>query len=101
MPTRRAFITAGGLALAGLAASRAALAATLAGSRPVEIGMMSDTLGTSVWFDPIGVLIEPGQTVQVFLDSANATLGEKIELKVAQHLIRCGLGGCELLRLHL
>ena len=64
MPTRRAFITAGGLALAGLAASRAAHAATLAGSQPVEIGMMSDTLGTSVWFDPIGVLIEPGQTVR-------------------------------------
>jgi len=64
VPTRRAFITAGGLALAGLAASRAAPAATLAGSRPVEIGMMSDTLGTSVWFDPIGVLIEPGQTVR-------------------------------------
>ena len=67
MPTRRAFITAGGLALAGLAASRA-LAATPAGApsarSPVEIGMMSDTLGTVVWFDPIGVLIEPGQTVR-------------------------------------
>ena len=67
MPTRRAFITAGGLALAGFAASRA-LAATPAETPPassrVDIGMMSDTLGTAVWFDPIGLLIEPGQTVR-------------------------------------
>ena len=31
---------------------------------PVEIRMMSDTLGTKVWFDPIGVHIEPGQIVR-------------------------------------
>jgi plastocyanin len=48
--------------LAGLAAP--------AGLRPVraggvvEIRLRSDTLGTEVWFDPIGLLIEPGQTVR-------------------------------------
>ena len=30
----------------------------------VEIRLRSDTLGTKVRFDPIGVLIEPGQTVR-------------------------------------
>lgn len=59
MLTRRIFLTVGGLALAGLAVPRPA------GARaPVEIGMMSDPLGTTVWFDPIGVRIEPGQTVR-------------------------------------
>ena len=31
--------------------------------------MMSDTLGTKVWFDPIGVRIEPGQTVRFIVHS--------------------------------
>ena len=57
---RRAVLRAGGLVLAGLAAS--------AGLRPVraggivEIRLRSDTLGARVWFDPIGLLGEPGQT---------------------------------------
>jgi plastocyanin len=60
MLTRRAFLTAGGLALAGLPrASRPAQARGV-----VEIRMRSDRLGTDVWFDPIGVAIEPGQTVR-------------------------------------
>jgi plastocyanin len=63
VPTRRAFITAGGLALAGLAVSRA-LATSPVESGPLEIAMMSDTLGTAVWFDPIGVYVEPGRTVR-------------------------------------
>jgi plastocyanin len=59
---RRAVLRAGGLLLAGLAAH--------AGLRPVqasgvvEIRLRSDTLGTKVWFDPIGLLVEPGQTVR-------------------------------------
>ena len=32
--------------------------------------MMSDTLGTKVWFDPIGIRIEPGQTLR-FIVHAN------------------------------
>lgn len=59
MTTRREFLTAGGLALAGLAAGRPARAAA-----PVEIHMMSDPLGTKVWFDPIGIQVEPGQVIR-------------------------------------
>jgi plastocyanin len=64
MLTRRGFLTAGGLALAGLAVRRPTGA-----SGAVEIHMMSDTLGTKVWFDPIGVHIEPGQTVRWVVQS--------------------------------
>ena len=59
MTTRREFLTAGGLALAGLAAGRPARAAA-----SVEIHMMSDPLGTKVWFDPIGIQVEPGQVIR-------------------------------------
>ncbi|MGH7299778.1 MAG: plastocyanin/azurin family copper-binding protein [Candidatus Rokuibacteriota bacterium] len=64
MATRRAFLKAGGLALAGLAVPRPVRAAA-----PVEIGMMSDKLGTKVWFDPIGLLVEPGQTIRWIVHS--------------------------------
>ena len=65
---RRAVLRAGGLLLAGLAAR--------GGMRPVrasgvvEIHLRSDTLGTHVGFDPIGLLIEPGQTVR-WVNEAN------------------------------
>ncbi len=59
MLTRRGFLTAGGFALAGLAVPRSARAA-----RTVEIRMRSDTLGIQVWFDPIGLLVEPGTTIR-------------------------------------
>jgi len=59
MLTRREFVTAGGLALAGLAVPLRLSAAGL-----VEILMRSDPEGADVWFDPIGVHIMPGQTVR-------------------------------------
>jgi plastocyanin len=59
---RRSVLRAGGLVLAGLAVS-AALRPVRAGGI-VEIRLRSDRLGTKVWFDPIGLLIEPGQTVR-------------------------------------
>jgi plastocyanin len=62
--TRRELLEAGGLWLAGLAAPRPVRAAA-----PVEIHMMSDPLGTKVWFDPIGLRIEPGQTVRWIVHS--------------------------------
>jgi plastocyanin len=66
MLTRRELLTAGGLALAGLSGSLRA-----AGARGVvEIRMRSDRLGTDVWFDPIGVAIEPGGTVRWVMASA-------------------------------
>lgn len=75
MLSRRGFLGAGGLALAGLAAPgpvRGALAELLdrgggappGGAGPVVIRMRSDRLGSKVWFDPVGVLIEPGSTVR-------------------------------------
>ncbi len=65
MPTRRELLltagrTAGGLMLAGLARPRWAVGAP----GTVDIGMLSDPLGTAVWFDPIGVLVPPGTTVR-------------------------------------
>jgi plastocyanin len=57
--TRREVLKAGGLALAGLAVGWPARAAA-----PVEIHMMSDTLGTKVWFDPIGIHVPPGQAIR-------------------------------------
>lgn len=65
MLTRREVLTAGGLALAGLAVPGYARPA-----RVVEIHMRSDPRGAEVWFDPIGVLIEPGQTIR-WVVSAN------------------------------
>jgi plastocyanin len=64
MATRRTFLAAGGLALASLA-----LPAIVRGARPVEIRMLSSPRGEEVWFDPIGVRIEPGQTVQWIMAS--------------------------------
>jgi plastocyanin len=58
MPTRRSFLRAGGLALAGLVWPQ------LSGAAVVEIRMKSDPLGTKVWFDPIGIHLEPGQRVR-------------------------------------
>jgi len=57
--TRRAFLQAGGLALAGLAAPRRG-----SGDAVVEIRMQSDPTGAEVWFEPTGILIERGQTVR-------------------------------------
>jgi plastocyanin len=59
---RRAALQAGGLALAGLAGP--ALFRTAPAAAVVEIQLRSDALGTWVSFDPIGLLIAPGQTVR-------------------------------------
>jgi plastocyanin len=57
--TRRTFLAAGGLTLAGLAAP-----AVLRAVGPVEIQMRATARGEEVWFDPIGVWIPAGQTVR-------------------------------------
>jgi plastocyanin len=62
--SRRAFLTAGGLALAGLAVPARGRAA-----RIVEIHMKSDVQGAEVWFDPLGVLVVPGDTVRWIVDA--------------------------------
>jgi plastocyanin len=57
--TRRRFLTAGGLALAGLAAP-----AVLKAAAPVVIRMRATARGEDVWFDPVGLWIAPGRTVR-------------------------------------
>jgi len=81
-PSRREFLRAGGLALAGLglASDRATAAAGLLRDRsesraPLEvIEMRSDALGSRVWFDPIGLYVEPGTTVRwIVRDNVHTT----------------------------
>ncbi len=63
--TRRRFLAAGGLALAGLAGP-----ARLRAAGPVEIHMKSDPQGAEVWFEPLGLWVEPGRTVRWVLDES-------------------------------
>jgi len=66
--SRRHFIRSGGGFAAALLISSAAGADT-----PVEITMHSSADGSKVWFDPIGILISPGQTVRwTNRDAANS-----------------------------
>src|SRR5512146_1098924 len=65
---RRAFLRAGALAFAGLAVPRPAR-----GAGRVEIRMRSDAQGAHVWFDPVGILVEPGQTVRWVVDTEGAS----------------------------
>ena len=75
MATRREFLRAGGLTLAGLALppwlARAARegGALPAAGRVVEIRMRSDARGGTVWFDPIGVRVAAGTTVRWVLEA--------------------------------
>ena len=64
MPSRRHFLTAGGLALAGFA-----VPVRLRAARPVDIKMVASPRGEHVSFDPLGVRIEPGQTVRWIMAS--------------------------------
>lgn len=63
--SRREFLWVGGLALVGfgLPSIRRASAARVTSSLEV-IEMRSDALGSRVWFDPIGLHVEPGTTVR-------------------------------------
>jgi len=57
MLTRRTVLRAAGLVLLG--------APVVSAAAPiVEIQMRGNADGSAVWFDPVGVLIEPGQTVR-------------------------------------
>jgi plastocyanin len=82
--TRRAFLQAGGLALAGLAVPRRAIPGAV-----VEIAMQSDATGGDVWFEPAGILIEPGQTVRWVLRSpGNPHTTTAYHPKNANHSLR-------------
>lgn len=72
MATRREFLKAGGLTLAGFALPSALGARLLAGrpgSRVVDIRMKSDASGGRVWFDPIGLRVSPGTTIRWVLEA--------------------------------
>jgi len=68
MVSRRSVLRIGGVLLAGLARPRLPLA-----GEPIEIRMLGNTDGSHVWFDPVGLRVEPGQTVRwVNLDPGNS-----------------------------
>jgi plastocyanin len=60
--SRREFVKAGGLAVAGLTLlpGRRLFSA----SAPAIIEMRSDATGSRVWFDPVGLYVQPGTTVR-------------------------------------
>lgn len=64
--TRRAFLEAGGAVAAGLVGPVGWRPALFGARRAgvVEIAMKSDSAGAKVWFDPVGLLVEPGTTVR-------------------------------------
>lgn len=62
MLARRALLAAGGMVLAGHSAG-------LAADQTVTIHMISDPEGSHVGFDPVGVLVAPGQIVRWVCDS--------------------------------
>ncbi|MFL5132922.1 MAG: plastocyanin/azurin family copper-binding protein [Microvirga sp.] len=59
MPSRRHVLRIGGGLLAGLAWYRPSLA-----GEPVEIRMQGKADGSHVWFDPVGLHVQPGQTIR-------------------------------------
>ena len=74
----------GGLALAGLARPQHPLA-----DEPIEIRMQGNADGSHVWFDPIGVLIQPGRTIRwVNLDSGNSHTATAYHPQNFEHPLR-------------
>ena len=62
--SRREFVKASGLALAGFGVVPFLGARFRHSAVPAVIEMRSDALGAQVWFDPIGLHVEPGTTVR-------------------------------------
>lgn len=62
--SRREFLKSGGLVLAGVGITPLFGARLLASPVPKVIEMRSDALGSRVWFDPIGLYVQPGTTVR-------------------------------------
>ena len=64
MPSRREFVKAGGVALAGLVVAPGSVTRVRFAPGPVVIEMGSDPVGARVWFDPVGLALSPGTTVR-------------------------------------
>ena len=60
--SRRGFVKTGGLALAGFVLLPGRRLYSALALETIE--MRSDTLGSKVWFDPIGLFVKPGTTVR-------------------------------------
>jgi plastocyanin len=58
--TRREILGAGG----GLAAALSLSSLAVLGGEMIEVKMRGRDDGSHVWFDPIGILIKPGQTIR-------------------------------------
>jgi plastocyanin len=68
MVSRRHILQIGGVVLAGLASPRISHA-----TEPVEIRMQGNADGSHVWFDPVGLHVEPGWTIRwINLDPGNS-----------------------------
>ncbi len=67
MLTRRSVLSIGGSMLAGAVLSGPVRAAAPSGV--IEIHMKSDPTGSVVGFDPVGVLLQPGQTIRWVCDA--------------------------------
>src|SRR5689334_20598315 len=82
MLARRQFVQiGGGLLLAGSLPPRSAASADV-----VEINMQGNADGSKVWFDPIGVLVQPGQTIRwTNRDPGNAHTATAYHPKNAEH----------------
>jgi plastocyanin len=86
--SRRELLLAGGLALAGWGFSHRILAAEPnAGKGIAEIRLQSDTLGTVVGFDPIGIYVQPGTIVRWVLE-ANVHTVTAYHPRNANHSLR-------------
>src|SRR4029078_5584582 len=62
--SRRDFLKSGGLVLTGLAIAPLFGTEALASPKPELIEMRSDALGSRVWFDPVGLYVQPGTIVR-------------------------------------
>ncbi|BCR06824.1 hypothetical protein DESUT3_38930 [Desulfuromonas versatilis] len=95
MLSRRALLQAGGLWLAGLWLAGLALGRPGWSAAPpevVEIHMRSDPSGAHVAFDPVGLLIRPGQRVRWVNDGHNVHTATAYHPDNARHPLRIPAG---------
>src|SRR4051812_19782001 len=94
MLSRRRVLQAGAGALAGLlplprGGGLTAAAAPAAAAGVVEIRMRGNKDGSKVWFDPVGLLTEPGRTVRwIGADPANSHTATAYHPSNGNHSLR-------------
>jgi plastocyanin len=90
MLKRRGFLQLGGGLLATLTMPAAALRAhEMPGGKTIDIAMAGRPDGSVVWFDPIGVRVEPGQTIRwTNTDPGNAHTATAYHPALFSHAMR-------------